>query len=51
MVGGAIPVLVVLGSVKKQTEPTMESNQYTALLHDLCTSSHPQIPPQFQFLS
>jgi hypothetical protein len=50
-VGGAIPGLVVLGSVIKQTEHTMKSKPGMRTLHGLCISSFLQVPALLEFLS
>jgi hypothetical protein len=39
MVGGAIPGLVVLGSIRKQAKQSQGSKPVCSNLHDLCISS------------
>jgi hypothetical protein len=39
MVGGAIPGLVVLGSIRKQAEQARGSKPVKNILHGLCISS------------
>ena len=51
IVGGAIPGLVVLGSVRKQAEQALRASQEAALLYDPCTSSGIQVPALFEFQS
>ena len=51
MVGGAIPGLVVLGSIRMQAERAMGSTKQTVSLHGLCISSSLQIPALSEFLS
>jgi hypothetical protein len=46
-VGGAIPGLVALGSVRKQTEQA----NISSTLHGLCISSCLQVPALLEFLS
>jgi hypothetical protein len=50
--GGAIPGLVVLGSVRKQAERAMGSKPVSILLHGFSISSCRQVPAlSFEFLS
>jgi hypothetical protein len=49
--GGAIPGLVVLGSVRKQAEQAMGSKPVSSTLHGLCISSCLQVPVLYEFLS
>ena len=50
IVGGILSRLVVLGSIRKQAEQSMWSNQEAALLYSLCLSSCLQVFALFQFL-
>jgi hypothetical protein len=49
MVGGAIPGLVVLGSIRKQAEQAMESKPVSSTLHGLCISSCLQVAALLEF--
>ena len=49
--GGTIPGLVVLGSVRKQAEKAMRNKPVNSTLHGLCISSGLQVPALFEFLS
>ena len=49
--GGAIPALLVLGSIKKQAEQGMGNKSVSSILHGVCNSSCLQHPALFEFLS
>jgi hypothetical protein len=50
--GGAIPWLVVLGSIRRQAEQRRGSNPLSSTLHGLCiTSSCLKVPALCKFLS
>jgi len=49
-VGGAIPRLMVLGSIRKQAEQAMRSKPVSSILHGLCLSSCLQVPALLEFL-
>ena len=51
MVGGAIPGLLVLVSVRKQAEQTIRSKRVGSTLQGLRTSSCLQVPALCEFLS
>ena len=45
--GGTIPRMISLGSVRKQAEQAMGSKPEKSILHGLCL----QVPAQFELLS
>jgi hypothetical protein len=47
---GAIPELIVLGSIGKQAEKAMESRKQATPLYGLCMSSCLQVPILFELL-
>jgi hypothetical protein len=51
MVGGVIPGLVVLGSIRTQAEQARRSKPGSHTLHGLCISSCFQVPALLEFLS
>ena len=51
MVGGAMPGLLVLGSIRKQTEQAREASPSAAPIYGFCISSCLQVPALLELLS
>ena len=49
--GGATPEVVVMGSIRKETDQAVESKPVSSILHGLCISACLQIPALLEFLS